>query len=76
MYYVKYSGQTIMENGKMMTLPQVQAALADRRLTVVARETGLAYDTVWRVASGRAKAVSYDVVERLSRYLEDTNVVQ
>lgn len=56
----------------MMTLGQVRAALADRRLTVVARETGLAYDTVWRVASGRAKAVSYDVVERLSRYLEGT----
>ena len=59
----------------MMTLAQVQAALADRKISTVAQETGLSYDTVWRVARGRVSMVSYDVVERLSRYLEGTNVV-
>ena len=44
--------------------------LADRKPTAVARATGLSYDTVWRVQNGNMKAVSYDVVKRLSDYLE------
>lgn len=60
----------------MMNLRQVQEALKDRRLTVVAEATGLHYDTVWRVASGRVTAPSYDVVERLSHYLEEKEAVR
>ena len=54
----------------MLKLEQVQAMLADRKPTAVARATGLSYDTVWRVQNGNMKAVSYDVVKRLSDYLE------
>lgn len=54
----------------MMTLEEVQAGLKDRRLKVVARHTGLAYDTVWRVASGNMVRVSYETVQTLSDYLE------
>ena len=46
----------------MMTLEQVRHALQDRTLTKVAAATGLAYNTVLRVANGMDKNVSYDVV--------------
>ena len=54
----------------MMTLEQVRHALRDRRPGAVAEAAGLAYDTVWRVQRGDTKAVSYDVVKRLSDYFE------
>lgn len=54
----------------MMTLEQVKAALQDRKLKAVAKATGLAYDTVWRVATGRMERVSYETVKALSDYLE------
>jgi len=57
----------------MMTLKQVQDALYDRNLVKVAQATGLAYDTVWRVAAGRARQVSYLTVQILSDYLEAGN---
>lgn len=55
----------------MMTLEQVREALKDRRLSVVARETDLAYDTVWRVASGHMRQVRYETIKAISDYLED-----
>ena len=58
----------------MMTLEQVQQLLADRKPRVVANATGLSYDTVWRVQRGDMKAVSYDVVKRLSDYLQSQAV--
>lgn len=54
----------------MMTLEQVKEGLRDRKLRVVAEATGLAYDTVWRVKSGKTEAVSYEVIKRISDYLE------
>jgi transcriptional regulator with XRE-family HTH domain len=53
----------------MLDLDQIAKKLSDRNLNKVARETNLAYDTVWRVAKGRAKQPSYEVVKRLSEYL-------
>lgn len=54
----------------MLTLPEVRDALQDRRLPTVAEATGLAYDTVRRVANGDVISVSYETVKRLSDYLE------
>ena len=54
----------------MLTLEEVKEKLQDRRLPAVAQSTGLAYGTVRKVAAGEDKAVSYDVVKRLSDYLE------
>lgn len=59
----------------MMTLEQVRSMLADRKLGVVAEATGLSYDTVWRVQSGKFTAISYDVVKRLSDYLQSQAVM-
>lgn len=54
----------------MLLLNEVRDQLGDKNLKEVARRTGLAYDTVWRVYRGDTKRVSYDVVVRLSDYLE------
>jgi predicted glycosyl hydrolase (DUF1957 family) len=54
----------------MLTLDQIQKKLADRNLNMIARETGLAYDTVWRIAKKRAKQPTYDAIKRISDYLE------
>ena len=54
----------------MMTMEQVIAALSDRNLKEVSRKTGLAYDTVWRVANNRMERVSYETIKTLSDYLE------
>lgn len=54
----------------MLTLAEIQEKLSDRNLNAVARSTGLAYDTVWRVTKGRAVKPSYEVVKKLSDYLE------
>lgn len=54
----------------MMTLDEIMAALADRKLNAVADATGLSYDTVWRVAAGKTKRVSYETAKVLSDYLQ------
>ena len=54
----------------MMTLDQVRRELQDRKLTAVAKATGLHYQTVWRVASGNYEALSYETVKALSDYLQ------
>lgn len=52
----------------MLTLEDIQARLKDRKLKKVAESVGLAYATVWRVATNRAPDVSYLVVKKLSDY--------
>jgi DNA-binding Xre family transcriptional regulator len=54
----------------MLKIDEIRERLRDRRLTVVADETGLAYDTVRRVAAGKFTNISYETVARLSDYLE------
>lgn len=54
----------------MLTLEQVREALQDRVLLTISKKTDLSYDTVWRIANNRDKSVSYEVVKRLSDYLE------
>ena len=54
----------------MLTIEEVRKGLQDRKLRVVSEQVGLAYDTVWRVKSGKAKRISYEVIKVLSDYLE------
>lgn len=54
----------------MLTLEKVREALQDRVLLTISKKTELSYDTVWRIANNRDKSVSYEVVKRLSDYLE------
>lgn len=53
----------------MMTLDDIVKALHDRKSTVVSQETGLSYQTVWRVSRGDVKNVSYETAKKLSDYL-------
>lgn len=52
-----------------MTLDDIVRALHDRKATVVSQEVGLSYQTVWRIARGETKNVSYDTAKKLSDYL-------
>jgi len=54
----------------MIDLDGIRDSLHDRNLSEVSRKTGLSYDTVWRVARGATKDVSYKTVVILSDYLE------
>jgi hypothetical protein len=53
----------------MMTIDEIVKALHDRKATVVSQEVGLSYQTVWRIARGEVKNVSYDTAKKLSDYL-------
>lgn len=53
----------------MMALDDIVRALHDRKATVVSQEVGLSYQTVWRIARGETKNVSYDTAKKLSDYL-------
>jgi DNA-binding Xre family transcriptional regulator len=58
----------------MMALDDIVKALHDRKATVVSQEVGLSYQTVWRIARGETKNVSYDTAKKLSDYLTDKDV--
>ena len=51
----------------MMTIEQITAALKDRRTADVARETGLAYNTIKSLKAG--KGAYTKTVEKLAEYL-------
>jgi hypothetical protein len=54
---------------QVLNLEQIRAGLADRKLKVVAQETGLNYMTVWRISSGNQKNPKFATVAQLSEYL-------
>jgi hypothetical protein len=54
----------------MLTLEQITVLLQDRKLKVVSEKSGVGYITVWRISKRCAGNVSYDSVEKLSKYLE------
>ncbi len=54
----------------MLALDEIQKRLQDRNLAVVARKTGLAHMTVWKVKAAKQENFAYDTIKRLSDYLE------
>jgi len=55
---------------KIMTLEEVRAGLSDRKLTVVAEETGLKYHTVMEIANGKRVNPTYETYIALVNYLK------
>ena len=53
----------------MMEMHEIQEALKDRKLLMVAEATGMHYNTIRAYANGTIKRPSVDVVKRLSDYL-------
>lgn len=55
----------------MLDIDEIVKRLSDRNLKKVSDECGMAYDTVWRIANGKAKQPSYTTVKKLSDYLQN-----
>lgn len=53
----------------MHTPEQIRTALRHHNLSAVARETGIPYMNVWRLARGDQKRAGYETVRILSEYL-------
>jgi DNA-binding phage protein len=53
----------------MMTLEQIRDGLRDRKLKMVAKETGLHYHTLLRIAQDEDTNPTIDTVQRISDYL-------
>jgi DNA-binding phage protein len=54
---------------QLLSLEQIKKALEDRRLRVVARETGLHYQTLYRIVNDETKDPVLSTVKLLSDYL-------
>jgi len=54
----------------MMTIEEIQKRLSDRRLSKVAKETGLSSQTLWRIRENKMVSVKYDTAIKLSEYFE------
>ena len=55
---------------KMLTLNEIREAMADRKISAVARSTGLHYNVVYRAITDKSCNPSYETVKALSDYLE------
>jgi len=55
----------------MLTIEDIIKRLKDRQPTKIAEETGLAYQTIWKIRTGRTKNVTYETLKALSDYLEE-----
>lgn len=53
-----------------MSLEELRAALADRRVNVVADATGLSRKTVARIRDGKVLNPSYEAVQKLITYIQ------
>jgi len=69
-YYINREKKKTYKELFMYTLEQVRELLSDRVLTVVAKKTGLHYNTVAGVANGRVSNPSYDVIMKLNKYFK------
>jgi DNA-binding phage protein len=61
--------QTQEDKMQLLSLEQIRKALEDRRLRVVARETGLHYQTLYRIVNDETKDPVLSTVKLLSDYL-------
>lgn len=53
----------------MLTIDKIKDALADRRLDVVSKATGLHRNTLAAIRDGRHENPTYETVRKLSEYL-------
>jgi hypothetical protein len=53
----------------LYTMKELRERLGDRRLTVVAQATGIAYDRLWRLMTAKQEATESDLAA-LTAYVE------
>ena len=58
----------------MLDLNTIIKLLHDRKATVIAREANLSYQTVWRLATGKAKDANFSTLKKLSDYFQKTRI--
>lgn len=54
-----------------MSLDQIIAALRDRNLREVERQSGVPYHTLSRIRNGHTKRPDYETVRKLADYLKE-----
>lgn len=54
----------------MLTLEEIQIKLKPMKLTYVAREIGVEYPLLWKIANNRMLNPPYDVVLKIIKFLE------
>jgi len=54
----------------MLNLEQIRQALKTANLSTCAKETGIHYQQVWRIATGIDKNPQYRTLEKLSYWVE------
>lgn len=54
----------------MLTIEEIRQRLSDRRLSKVAKETGLSTQTLWRIRQSEKVNITYDTATKLSQYFE------
>lgn len=58
----------------MMELDAIRTQLKDRRVAMIAQETGLHFNTIREVRDNADANPTYRVMQALTKYLESTNV--
>ena len=53
-----------------MTTDQIIAALSDRKITVVARRTGISLGTLYKIQRGQVDNIRVSTITRLAAYLQ------
>jgi len=53
-----------------MSLEEIAAALADRRIPIIAERTGIHHNTIAAIRDGQTKDPSHRVVSKLAEYLK------
>lgn len=54
----------------MMTIEEIKQQLSDRRVDVVSQATGVHYNTVYKIKTGKNINPTYNVIKALSDYFE------
>jgi transcriptional regulator with XRE-family HTH domain len=54
-----------------MRLDQIVAALKDRNLKEVERQTGIGYHTLSRIRNGKTRRPDYETTRKIAEYLKE-----
>lgn len=62
-----------MNDSDILSTGQIQDALKDKRLYMVAKATGLSYPTIKKLADGKELNYTVDTLKAISKYVRDTS---
>jgi hypothetical protein len=68
---VQLSIGNLNKGRNMLTLDKIKHLLADRRLDIVSKATGIHRNTLGGIRDGRATNPTYDTIRKLSEYFQN-----